>query len=325
MGRLGHGVQIDLERLTGIHSRRVCGEGEDSYTLAVDAAVDCLSRSSYGAEDLEMLVSCSISRYRDGFNLVYEPPISLHIKNSIGAHKAMNFDISNACAGMLTGVFIVNDFIKRGIIRRGMVVSGEYITHLSDNAVRSVKTVASRQLASLTVGDAGAAVILERCEDGQAGMALSHFTTLARYSNLCIGRPSKRYPGATMKTRARKIHRVAISDSPPILGAALRNSGINYDDIDFVIPHQTSERAILSGAKRISSKIGAEPKNMVINLREYGNTASTTHFIAMHRYLREGKFEKGDQIMLMCFASGLVVGVVIFKMDDLVENYGSDN
>ena len=53
--------------------------------------------------------------------------MSLSLKETLGARRAMSFDISNACAGMMTGVFIVNDLIRQGRIRRGMVVSGEYI------------------------------------------------------------------------------------------------------------------------------------------------------------------------------------------------------
>ena len=49
----------------------------------------------------------------------------------------MNFDLSNACAGMLTGVFLLQDLITRGEINCGMVVSGEYISHLSWNAAQA--------------------------------------------------------------------------------------------------------------------------------------------------------------------------------------------
>jgi 3-oxoacyl-[acyl-carrier-protein] synthase III len=42
----------------------------------------------------------------------------------------------------------------------------------------------------------------------------------------------------------------------------------------------------------------------------------------MHRYLKEGLFQKGDKVMLWCFASGLVLGVVTFVMGDLVDRYG---
>lgn len=316
-------VNIDLEHLTGIHERRVCTEGEDSYRLALGAARDCLEHSDHGPEDLEMVINCSISRFDDGLSHRFEPPFSLSIKEDLGAHKALNFDISNACAGMMTGVFILDDFIKRGVVRCGMVVSGEYITSLSSNAAREIRTIASRQLASLTVGDAGAAVILERTTRDKARLAVSDFTTLAKYSRLCIGRPCKNAPGAQMFTQARKIHRVAIADSPPILKKALERSGLDLKDIDHIIPHQTSERSIRGGSKRIGERLGVDIQDKVIvNLRDLGNTASTTHFVAMYGLLNEGRFKKGDNIMLTCFASGLVVGVVIFTMDELVDRYG---
>jgi 3-oxoacyl-[acyl-carrier-protein] synthase-3 len=125
-----------------------------------------------------------------------------------------------------------------------------------------------------------------------------------------------------MKANARKIHRVAIADSPELLRNALQNSGIQMDDIDHIIPHQTSERSIMSGVKKLSEYFGKAPKNVVINLKDYGNTASTTVFLALYRYLKDGLIKKGERIMLICYASGLVVGVIILRMDGLVEIYG---
>lgn len=47
-----------------------------------------------------------------------------------------------------------------------MVVSGEYISELRRNAAQEVRYVMSEQLASLTLGDAGAVAIVERASDG---------------------------------------------------------------------------------------------------------------------------------------------------------------
>ena len=316
--------KIDLEGLTGIKERRVCSKGEDSYSLAADAAGDCLKHSKYKPQDLEMIICCSITKYKGGLSFLFEPPLSLFIRDAIGATQAVSFDVTNACAGMLTGVFILDDFIKRGAVRCGMVVSGEYITHLGHNAAGSVRTIASPQLASLTLGDGGAAAILER-SDKDSGLIVSHFVTLPRYSGLCIGQACKDSPGGQMKTQAAKIHKVAIENSPPIVEQALKESGLAFDEIDYAIPHQTSVRAISSGLKHHSKYFGVKPRNVVVNLEEYGNTASTTHFIALYRYLNKGKFKPGDKIMLLCYASGLVVGVMIFTMDELAQRYGNDN
>jgi len=119
MASTRHRTGIELERLTGIHEHRVAAEGEDSYTLAVSAARDCLGRSQYDATELDMVIVTSISKYHDGMRQRLEPPLSLFVKEAIGATNATSFDLSNACAGMLTGVFVLNDFIRRGAIRRG--------------------------------------------------------------------------------------------------------------------------------------------------------------------------------------------------------------
>lgn len=314
-----HRPRVDLEKLTGIRERRVCSEGEDSYSLAVDAAWDCLSHSRYGPEDIEMLISCSITRYQSGLTYRFEPSLSFFVKEAIGASRALHFDVANACAGMLTGVYILDDFIRRGAVKRGMVVSGEYISTISDNAARKVRTLLSKQLASLTVGDSGAALILERAENGSPGITACEFATYAEHSGLCIGKACDHAPGAEMHTNPRKLHQVAIDSAHPTLLAALEKTGISIRDVDWLIPHQTSVRAIRAGTKHIGARVGGVPKHIVYNLEEFGNTASTTHFVALYRYLQEGRFRPGERILLLVFASGVVCGALIFTMDELCE------
>jgi 3-oxoacyl-[acyl-carrier-protein] synthase-3 len=325
MASTRHRTSIDLERLTGIRQRHVCSEGEDSYTLAVDAARDCLARSRHAPGDIEMLISTSITRYKGGLRHQWEPPLSLAIKQAIGAPHATSFDLSNACAGMMSGTFILHDFIRRGVIRCGMAVSGEYISSLGRNAARQIRWILSPQLASLTLGDAGAAVIVERADppaDPDDRIAVAGFTTLSEHSRLCLGAPSKVGPGASMWTKARTLQNVAIAESPPLLQEALAQAGLAYDQIDYVIPHQTSARAIQKGAQAIAERLGVAPKHVVVTVDEFGNTSSTTHFLALHKYLCEHRFVKGDRIMLISFASGLEVGVMIFAIGRLLDRYG---
>ena len=311
-----------FELLTGIKERRVCSPGEDSYTLAVCAARDCLNHSKYQAKDLDMILCCSISKHIGENSYQYEPPLSIYIKDTIGAEESINFDITNACAGMLTGVYIADNFIQRGVIRSCMVVSGEYITNLKDHASKNIRSAMSSELASLTVGDAGAAVILERVPNSGEGLDVSNFTTLSKYNQLCIGKQSRKFPGFFMKTKAKKIHQVSISNSTLFVKQALEKSNLSFEQIDYFIPHQTSRSSIFSGAKHYTKYFGTKPGKIIINLKNYGNTASTTHFLALYRYLNEKLFRQGDRIMLLSFASGLVIGIVIFPMNGMVKRYG---
>jgi 3-oxoacyl-[acyl-carrier-protein] synthase III len=321
MSRTRHRTRIQLERLTGIHERHIVGPGENSFTLATGAARDCLAHSQHQAADIEMLISTSITRSKGESWQSFEPPLSLYIKQAIGATQAMNFDLSNACAGMLTGVFVLQDLITRGEIGCGMVVSGEYISHLSWNSARQIRSLFSKQLASLTLGDAGAAVIVERAPSG-SGIDVIGFTTLAEHSRLCLAFPSTVGPGGQMYTKSRELQKVAIQDMAPLVAEAIGEAGIDLSDIDYLIPHQTSARAIRQGMQEFARRLGARPKHVVVNLEEYGNTSSTTLFVALHKYLEEQRIQKGDRIMLLALASGIEIGIAIFTIDSQVDHYG---
>jgi 3-oxoacyl-[acyl-carrier-protein] synthase-3 len=325
MASTKHRTGIDLERLTGVRERRIAGEGEDSYTLALGAARDALAYADLAADDLDMLIVSSISHYVGGLRWQLDPPVSVLVKEALGARRAMSFDISNACAGMMTGVFILNDMIRQGRIRRGMVVSGEYISQLGANAAREVRTMMDDQLASLTVGDAGAAAILERAPEHAPGIEVAGFTTLAEHSRLCLAFPAKVGRGAAMYSDARTLQEVGIEDTVPMLREALDQAGLRFDEIDYFIPHQTSARAIKRGVKEFSESMGGAPKHVVVTVDEFGNTSSTTHFVALWKYLREGRFAPQDRVLLLSIASGLEVGIVIFKVDQLVGRYGHDH
>ncbi|MDQ2894174.1 MAG: 3-oxoacyl-ACP synthase [Actinomycetota bacterium] len=325
MASTEYSTGIDLERLTGVRERRIAGDGEDSYTLALAAARDALAHADCTAEDLDVLIVSSITHYVGGLRMQLDPPLSVSLKEALGARQAMSFDISNACAGMMTGVFLLNDMIRQGRIRRGMVVSGEYISQLGVNAAREIRTMMDDQLASLTLGDAGAAAILERAPQGAPGIEVAGFTTLAEHSRLCLAFPAKIGRGASMYSDARTLQEVGIADTVPMLREALNQAGLEFDEIDYFIPHQTSARAITKGVKEFSEVMGSAPKHVVVTVNEFGNTSSTTHFVALWKYLREGRFLKEDRVLLLSIASGLEVGIVIFKVDQLVERYGHDH
>jgi 3-oxoacyl-[acyl-carrier-protein] synthase-3 len=326
MASCRHPVSADLERLTGIRERPVCEGGEDSFSMAIAAAADCLERAGRRAGDLEMIVSCSISKGCADMAYVFEPPMSVAIQRAIGADGAICFDVANACAGMMTGLAIVDDAIRRGEIGRGMVVSGEFISHIGRTAARNVESVASPQMPSMTLGDAGAAVLLERTDDAATGILACELVSFAQYSDLCIAKPTD--PGDelgwAMRTDALALHRVAIDASQPTILAALDRAGVAAQDIDWVIPHQTTQHAIRAGTERLlrGPRAAGFRAQVVYNLESSGNTASTSHFVALHRCLVEGRLRAGERLLLLCFASGVVVGAAVLVVDaDLVERY----
>jgi len=324
MASTRHRTHIDLERLTGIRERRVSVGDEDSYSLATSAALNCLAKARQDPAALDVVISCSITKFRGGLTQWLEPTIGSAVARGIGAPQAMTFDVSNACAGMLTGVTILNNWIRQGVVERGLVVSGEYISQLSHNAARHIRNIMSKELACLTLGDAGAALLLERAPAGSPGISLAGFTTVADYSRLCLAYPQGHDPGARMFTNSRAIQKAAMANTPLLLSEVLDVVGISIHDIDHVITHQTSARAIRKGMARMSEEFGDSPRHdAVITVDRYGNTASTTHTVALVEELEAGHIEPGERVALLALASGLEIGVVLLTLDEeLVSRYG---
>ena len=74
----------------------------------------------------------------------------------------------------------------------------------------------------------------------------------------------------------------------------------------------------------MSESFGDSPRHdAVITVDRYGNTASTTHTVALVEELEAGRIKAGERIALLALASGLEIGVVLLTLDEeLVSRYG---
>jgi 3-oxoacyl-[acyl-carrier-protein] synthase-3 len=127
-----------------------------------------------------------------------------------------------------------------------------------------------------------------------------------------------------MFTDARGIHKAAMSNTPLLLHEVLDAVGISIHDIDHVITHQTSARAIRKGMAKMAESFGDTPRHdAVITVDRYGNTASTTHTVALVEELEAGHIRPGETVALIALASGLEIGIVLLTLDEeLVRHYG---
>jgi len=312
-------INFPLEKITGIRTRRMAGQHEFSIDLARNAIIDCLAKSKYSATDIDLLVCCNISRY-DGENRVsFEPGTSVRLRKDFGFHNALVFDITNACAGMFTGIYIVNALIKTGTIRRAMVVSGEYITHLTRTAQKEIESFMDARLACLTLGDGGAAIILEKAFENNTGFQELDLQTFGRYSPYCVAKASDR-GGMIMYTDSVNLTDVAVRSGAKHAMNALHQTGWEAESFHHLIMHQTSGMTLNSARQEINRLLKSDvcnDDNTINNLDQRGNTASTSHFIALVDHIRNKKINPGDKIIFSISASGLTTGTALYIFDDL--------
>jgi 3-oxoacyl-[acyl-carrier-protein] synthase-3 len=312
--------RFSLERITGIKNRRVCEGEEDSFVLALEASRDCLSRSRYRAEDLEVIISTSITRLKDRTHHYWEPSFALLLAKELGADTAIHFDLSNACAGMMSGILVLDRMIRAGTVKTGMVVSGEYITPAALTAVAEMKHTLDHQFASLTVGDAGAAVILDASLNEDDLIHYIEMTTCSEYSHLCLGQPSDQGGGPALYTQSHEMQKEdRIQLWPRFQSQLLAQRGTDFaqEQYDYLIHHQISDRAIQKFSRHGQSLFKTPMPESLSILAEHGNTASTSHFLTLYQLLKTNRLNKRTKFLMVPAASGVVTGCLSVTISSL--------
>ena len=315
-------LRFPLERLTGIVSRHVAGEEEFGIDLAKQAITRCLATSKYAPGDVDVLISTSIARC-DGPPLwiSFEPSTALRLKAHFGFTKALAFDIASACSGMFTAINIVDALLKLGIVQCGLVVSGEYISHLATTAQREIDGFLDPRLACLTLGDAGAAVMLEPASAPGVGFEALDLRTLGGYAGYCTAAPTEQeHGGGIMFTDALKLTEAATRAGSVHALETLRRAGWAPDSFQHLIMHQTSSTGMAGAMREINRRLKGtfcHEGNTIDNLAHRGNTATTTHFVALADGIRSHRIRSGERVIFAISGSGLTVGTGLYALDDL--------
>ena len=93
-------------------------------------------------------------------------------------------------------------------------------------------------------------------------------------------------------------------------------------EINWAIPHQTGTKAMRTGQAKLTRHFNIEREyadRVLISkyIEKLGNTASTSHFVVLNNALKDGMIKKGDKIIFLIQASGLVLGVISVKIGDI--------
>lgn len=315
---------LDLQGITGVAERRVYdarpAAHEDSYGLALKAARDCLEKSRYEAADLDVIINASITRFKDGSDFYFEPSFARQLAAELGARSAIHFDISNACAGMMTGVYLLDRMVRAGIVRTGMVVSGEQNTRVAETAAAEITDSYDPQFASLSVGDAAVAVIIDESRDEADRIHYVDLMTCSEYSHLCLGMPSDRTEGIALYTDNKQMHkRDRLRLWPTFHADLLAKHGRTFADegFDYVVQHQVGTRFVEYVNAMAATEFETPMPQSLSLVEEFGNTSSNSHFLVLRQHLRAGTARQGRKYLLVPAASGVVTGALSATISSL--------
>jgi amino acid adenylation domain-containing protein len=311
-----------LERMTGIRNRHVAGEEDTSFDLAREAVKECFACSRYGVDDIDLLLCCNIVRTGRNFTVQVDPGSAMQLKRHFGFRQAIACDVTNACTGMFTCIMIAEAFLATGQAKRAMIVSGEFITPIMRTAQKEISEFMDARLACLTVGDAGAAAIIEATDDLTRGFHQLDMYSLSKYCEMCIGKLTDQPHGGAIMYVPNPMEHTAVAVKHSVAHAQLTMTQAKWDpgQIDQLIMHQTSDRSLRDGKRAINKscrKKVCTDANTINNLADRGNTASTTHFVAMWDHILNGRIRSGDHTVFGITGSGQSIGSGLYRFDDL--------
>jgi 3-oxoacyl-[acyl-carrier-protein] synthase-3 len=310
---------LDFVRLTGITSHHEVAKEQGSLELAVQAGKKAMARAGIDPSSLGLIINASVSKMNPNLDQHLSPSLATLVANELGAKNAQTFDVSNACAGMVTALMIAESRIKSGKIEYAMVISGEFITPIIDEAKRRNLYLTPRAIASLTVGDGSAAYILGRTKH-EGRIKFSEPFTFAQYNRHCIGQASKRHRGPQMRTKARDLQNGVMTNIGIFLQRSLLHMDLKWNEIDHTYSHPTTPKAVKKGAKIASDLLG-EINFLHNDSFDTANTASTTHGVLLEKSQKNGYLQSDETAIIISFGSGLAILAMHFNLPEGVKEW----
>lgn len=290
---------------TGMKERRIAHAEEFTSSMGADAARRALKAAGCSPEELDLILVATITP-----DYAF-PSTACLIQKMIGAHKAAAMDVQAACTGYLYMLAVAKAFIESGMYRNILIVASEKLSTIVDYKDRNT---------CVLFGDgASAAVVSSEAPSGRGGLVVRDVTLGAdgeQAQLLVLPAGGSRQP-ATKQTVEENLHFLRMEGKEVFKHAVRRmesaskesieKAGLQESDISWFVPHQANLRIIESLAKRFN----VDSEKVFVTIHKYGNTSASSLGIALDELLHEKTLDKGENILLTAFGSGLTWGASV--------------
>ena len=306
-----------LELFTGIKERRAWPAGTKPSEVSSKAGKIVMEETGVLPEEIDCLIHSSVCRD------FLEPATASVVHSNLKLRPgAVNFDISNACLGMMTGITLLADMIEAGRIKRGLVVSGEIGFPLLKSTVKTLveqEKLTRKELkphfASLTIGSASSAILV--CHESvkkTRGHQLLGYTdhSATEFNYLCQGNSDRGMSDESapqMHTDSEELLKKGIEAAKVCWKNFTEEMNWNEEDIDKTCSHQvgTAHRNLLY------KSLGIDINKDFTTFDKLGNCGSSSLPLTMAMAEEEGHLKEGDNVSLLAIGSGINVCLLAVK------------
>lgn len=292
-----------LELMTGIQSRRVWASGTKPSDLSTLAAEKLFLKSNVKKSEVDLLIHASVCRD------FLEPATASVVHANLGlSQKAMIFDLSNACLGVINAIVVAGNMIENGQIKTALIVSGENGGPLLENTIRELldnpaidRKSIKKYIANLTIGSAATALLITHRNISPDSPAILGGASLTDSSANHLCRGDGNTHSLVMETDSEELLKYGVILAKSTWQNLLTELGWDNNTPDLVLTHQVGtahEKLSLESLELTHKK----------TFRTYpvlGNTGSSALPITLMMAHEALKIKKGDKIALLGIGSGL--------------------
>ncbi len=288
-----------LERLFGSQERRFAAETEQVSDIATKAALPIVAR--FGRQNIDCLI------FAAACSDVIEPATANIIQMKLGL-KCPVFDVKNACNSFVTAIQIGSALIKTGEYQNVLIVNGEKLQDAIKFEINDSDEL-KKHLAAYTLGDAGAAVLLERSTD-ESGIIYQKFKTRGENWELCtVPGGGSLHPHTSefnyFEGKTRELRQIFITETRDIFDACFAETGWAITDIKYFFMHQVS----VDTFDAVAQSFNIPRDRFIHSFPNYGNIAAATIPVNLHEAVAAGKIQKGDKLMFVGLGAGISIGL----------------
>ena len=283
---------------TGMKERRIAAEGEFTSDMGYKAALKALEASKVKAEELDLILFATLTP-----DYLF-PSTACLIQTRLGATQAAALDVQAACTGFLYALSIAKAYIESGIYQNVLVVAAEKLSSIVDYTDRSTCILFGDGACACVVAQAKRGFALENVTLGADGKQSDLLILPAGGSKCPPTKETVKEGLHYLQMEGKEVFKHAVRRMEDAIKTCLEKTGLDFKNIDWLVPHQANIRIIESLAKRF--KVAKE--RIFLTIQKYGNTSASSVGIALDELLKEKSVKRGENIILFAFGAGLTWG-----------------
>ena len=236
------------------------------------------------------------------------PSTACFVQDKLAAYNAAAFDIAAVCSGFLFSMSVASQYIASGVYRNVLVIGADTFSKITDWKRRD----------AVFFGDGAGAAVLSYGNNDEGflahriysdGRGKYNFTVPAGGSEMpsCVDTVKRKLHFFQMNGRA--VYDTGIEVLPKAINQVLLDTGLDINDIDFMIPHQPGIRIL----KKTAEILGLPFEKVMTNMDKYANTSGGTIPILLDELNKSKKLKKGNIVLFAAVGSGWTYGASIIK------------